>query len=36
MKYSSMKFENVLHFAFLFYIAIIGVTRALSQVGKLS
>jgi len=24
MKYSPMTFENVLHFAFLFYVAIIG------------
>jgi len=37
MKYSLRTFENVLHCAFLFYIAIIsGVTRALSQGGKFS
>jgi len=37
MKYSLRTFENILLFAFLFYIAIIsGVTRALSQGGKLS
>jgi len=37
MKYSLGTFENILLFAFLFFIAIInGVTRALSQGGKRS
>jgi len=37
MKSSLTTFENVLIFAFLFYIAVIsGVTRALSQGGKFS
>jgi len=37
MKYSLRTFENVLIFAFLFYIATISVgTTALSQGGKLS
>ena len=37
MKYSLRTFENVLLFAFLFYMGIIsGVTRALSQGGKRS
>jgi len=37
MKYSLRTFENVLLFAFLFYIATIsGVTRALSPGGNLA
>jgi len=37
MTYTLTTFENVLLFAFLFYIAIIsGVTRALSQGGEFS